>query len=126
MLQSCSSIDFYSYEEKYANSSEAELFIPARLSDERMIELQESAKKIANVTGISGLCRIDFWNCKKTNRFIFNEINTLPGLTSISMFPKLWEHEGVLGKEWIEEVIEEAYLRKKRVDKSQYGIKATI
>ena len=118
--------DFYSYEEKYANSSEAELFIPARLSDERMIELQESAKKIANVTGISGLCRIDFWNCKKTNRFIFNEINTLPGLTSISMFPKLWEHEGVLGKEWIEEVIEEAYLRKKRVDKSQYGIKATI
>lgn len=116
--------DFYSYEEKYASTSKAELFIPARLSPERTRELCELAQKVANVTGISGLCRIDFWNCKKTNRFVFNEINTLPGLTSISMFPKLWEHEGVVGKQWIEEVIEGAYLRKKRMDKCQYGIKA--
>lgn len=118
--------DFYSYEEKYASTSAAELFIPARLPKDRMKELQTFAKKIANVTGISGLCRIDFWNCKKTNRFVFNEINTLPGLTSISMFPKLWEHDGVLRKEWIAEIIEAAYHRKLRLDKSQYGIKATI
>ncbi len=115
--------DFYSYEEKYANTSEAELFIPARLSSEKMQELRDLSKKVAKVTGISGLCRIDFWNCKKTDRFIFNEINTLPGLTSISMFPKLWEYEGVMGKQWIEEIIESAYLRKSRMDKCQYGIR---
>ncbi len=118
--------DFYSYEEKYANTSKAELFIPARLSADKMQELKLLAKKIAVVTGISGLCRIDFWNCKKTGKFIFNEINTLPGLTSISMFPKLWEHEGVNGEQWIEEVIEAAYLRKQRSDRSQYGIKASV
>ena len=115
--------DFYSYEEKYSSTSQAELFIPARLSPERTKELCELAKNVAKITGISGLCRIDFWNCKKTDRFVFNEINTLPGLTSISMFPKLWEHEGVIGKQWIEEIIEGAYLRKKRMDKCQYGVK---
>ncbi|APJ03747.1 D-alanine--D-alanine ligase family protein [Silvanigrella aquatica] len=118
--------DFYSYEEKYASASEAEQFIPARLSPERMKELCEMARKVATITGISGLCRIDFWNCKNSNQFIFNEINTLPGLTSISMFPKLWEQEGVMGAQWIEETIEGAYLRKKRMDKCQYGIKASI
>nr|BFD32187.1 D-alanine--D-alanine ligase family protein [Pigmentibacter ruber] len=118
--------DFYSYEEKYANTSKAELFIPARLSSERMQELKNFAKTVAVATGISGLCRIDFWNCKKTNTFIFNEINTIPGLTSISMFPKLWEYEGVNGELWIEEVIEAAYMRKQRTVKSQYGIKASL
>lgn len=118
--------DFYSYEEKYTSSSEAELFIPARLTPDRMQELRELALKVAKITGISGLCRIDFWNCKKTDKFIFNEINTLPGLTSISMFPKLWEYEGVIGKQWIDEVIEGAYFRKRRMDKCQYGIKASI
>lgn len=116
--------DFYSYEEKYASSSEAKLYIPARLSLERMEELRSLARKIAKITGISGLCRIDFWNCAKTGKFVFNEINTLPGLTSISMFPKLWELEGVTGMQWIEEVIESAYLRKHRLDKCQYGIKS--
>ena len=118
--------DFYSYEEKYANTSKAELFIPARLSPEKMQELKNFAKTIAVITGISGLCRIDFWNCKKTNTFIFNEINTIPGLTSISMFPKLWEYEGVNGELWIEEVIEAAYSRNQRIIKSQYGIKASL
>ena len=50
----------------------------------------------------------------------------LPGLTSISMFPKLWEHEGINGEQWIDEVIAAAYLRKQRSDRSQYGIKASI
>lgn len=118
--------DFYSYEEKYANTSKAELFIPARLAPDRMAVLQHLAEKVATATGISGLCRIDFWNCKTTDKFIFNEINTIPGLTSISMFPKLWEHEGVSGQQWIAEVIEAAYFRKQRMEKSQYGIKASI
>ncbi|BBH53183.1 D-alanine--D-alanine ligase family protein [Fluviispira sanaruensis] len=118
--------DFYSYEEKYSSVSEATTKIPASISADRMNELKNIAKKVAQVTGISGLCRIDFWNCQDPNRFVFNEINTLPGLTSISMFPKLWEQEGIVGKVWIEDVIEQAYERRKWVAKSQYGIRASI
>ncbi|KAB8033505.1 D-alanine--D-alanine ligase family protein [Fluviispira multicolorata] len=118
--------DFYSYEEKYSNASEATSNIPAKIDSERMQELKTLAEKIAKATGISGLCRIDFWNCKTLNRFVFNEINTLPGLTSISMFPKLWEYEGILGNIWIEDIIEQAYARRKWMAKSQYGIRASI
>jgi D-alanine-D-alanine ligase len=118
--------DFYSYEEKYSAFSEAKLFVPARLSQEKMQELKLLAQKIAKATGIFGLCRIDFWNCQKTNRFIFNEINTLPGLTAISMFPKLWEYEGISAQIWIEDVIEKGYERQKRAVKSQYDHKPSL
>ncbi|WP_186644422.1 D-alanine--D-alanine ligase family protein [Fluviispira vulneris] len=118
--------DFYSYEEKYSSTSEATTRIPADISADRMDELKNIAKKVAQVTGISGLCRIDFWNCQDPNRFVFNEINTLPGLTSISMFPKLWEQEGIVGTVWIEDVIGQAYERRKWAAKSQYGIRASI
>jgi len=117
--------DFYSYEEKYADSSTAKLFIPARLLPEQMQVLKEEAKKVAKATGIEGLCRIDFWYCKDRAGFVFSEINTLPGLTSISMFPKLWEHEGIIGKVWIEELIVRAYERQKHTSRMQYGIKAS-
>lgn len=118
--------DFYSYEEKYAPTSQAKLFLPARLEPNRMQELQKHAGTIAKAMGISGLSRIDFWNCPQTNSFIFNEFNTLPGLTSISMFPKLLEHEGITGKMWIEQLISIALARKALVDKTQYGISATL
>lgn len=109
--------DFYSYEEKYAADSPAQQYIPARLSPERMQELKEQAKRVAQVTGIEGFSRIDFWNIPKTNQFIFNEINTIPGLTSISMFPKLWEYEGVPGKTWIAELLNAAQARKQNMTK---------
>lgn len=118
--------DFYSYDEKYGAQSKTNHYIPARLSKKRMEEVQKLAHEVAAITGISGLCRIDFWNVKGKDSFLFNEINTLPGLTSISMFPKLWEEEGVLGPQWIEELIERAVERKKILDKSQYGHKAEI
>jgi len=118
--------NFYSYEEKYAAASQAELFLPARLSPQRMDELHTIAEKVATTLGIFGLSRIDFWNCTKTNTFLFNEFNTLPGLTSISMFPKLLEHEGIAGHTWIEQLLNLAFARKALVDKTQYGIKAAF
>lgn len=118
--------DFYSYEEKYSASSTAQLFLPARLEPARMTELQNLAKIVAKALGISGLSRIDFWNCPKTNSFVFNEINTLPGLTSISMFPKLLEHTGLDGSMWIEQLISAAFERKALVDRTQYGIRASL
>lgn len=106
--------DFYSYEEKYGAGSEAALFIPARLDAARMEELRGLASKVASLLGLDGLSRIDFWNCAKTGKFYFNEVNTMPGLTSISMFPKLWEHEGVSGSAWIGELLERARQRAQR------------
>lgn len=116
--------EFYSYEEKYAEDSQAALYIPARLSQNRMVELKELAIKVAKAMGINGFSRIDFWNIAASERFVFNEYNTIPGLTSISMFPKLWEHEGVFGKDWIEELIERAVKRKELLARTQFGIKA--
>ena len=115
--------DFYSYEAKYVDDDGAAQFIPARLEPARMQDLRAQAAKLARLFSLSGLCRIDFWNCHKTGRFVFNEINTLPGLTSISMFPKLWEHEGVHGASWIDELIARAHARQKSLVTKQYGVK---
>ncbi|MFZ9521725.1 MAG: D-alanine--D-alanine ligase family protein [Silvanigrellaceae bacterium] len=116
--------DFYSYEAKYQVADGADQFIPARLDAARMEELQGHAAKLARAFSLSGLSRLDFWNCQKTGRFVFNEVNTLPGLTSISMFPKLWEHEGVLGPQWISELIEAAKVRRTQMLQRQFGITA--
>lgn len=116
--------DFYSYEAKYQSADGAEQFIPARLEPRRMEELRAAAGKLARAFSLTGLSRLDFWNCQKTGRFVFNEVNTLPGLTSISMFPKLWEHEGVLGPQWIDELIEGAKLRRSQMLERQFGITA--
>lgn len=116
--------DFYSYEAKYQAADGAEQFIPARLNAARMEELRGHAAKLARAFSLSGLSRLDFWNCTKTGRFVFNEVNTLPGLTSISMFPKLWEHEGVLGPQWIEELVEGAKRRRSQSAERQFGITA--
>ena len=118
--------EFYSYEEKYSANSEASLFIPARLNEKRMAELKNLAIKVAKTMGIEGFSRIDFWNIPKTEDFVFNEYNTIPGLTSISMFPKLWEQENILGSYWIEELVEGALKRQKLFNQMQFGVKALI
>lgn len=116
--------DFYSYEAKYHAADGAELFIPARLEPARMEELRQYAATLARAFSLHGLSRLDFWNCSKTGRFVFNEVNTLPGLTSISMFPNLWQHDGIRGSEWIDMLIAGAKLRRTASLKRQFGIAA--
>jgi D-alanine-D-alanine ligase len=116
--------DFYSYEAKYQAADGADQFIPARLEPARMEELKGHAAKLARALSLTGLSRLDFWNCHKTGRFVFNEVNTLPGLTSISMFPKLWEFEGVHGPQWIDELVQGAKQRRTLALKRQFGITA--
>lgn len=113
--------DFYTYEVKYLTDQGSKSYIPARLENERMIELQGLARTLAHTFGLFGLCRLDFWNCKKTGRFVFNEINTLPGLTSISQFPQLWDHMGVRPEIWLEELVVGAKTRQKRRNAMHYG-----
>lgn len=100
--------DFYSYDEKYSSTSKAQLFVPARLDDHQIQHVKSLAKDVARVLGLKGFARIDFWNTQNGRKIVFNEVNTIPGLTSISMFPKLWEYEGVTASMWLEELVENA------------------
>ncbi len=86
--------EFYTYEAKYIDG-DSELQIPAKISDEAQEAVRSAALKIFTAMGCRGLSRVDFFIEKNTGRVLFNEINTLPGFTSISMYPKLMEQSGV-------------------------------
>jgi len=104
--------EFYSYEAKYIDSCGADLLIPAEID----FELTEKMKKTA-VDGYSTLCctgmaRVDFFLDKNSKQFYLNEINTLPGFTNISMYPKLWDKSGIDYSSLLEKLINLALERK--------------
>ena len=80
----------------------------AALPEGKADEIREAAKKIYRALDCDGLSRVDFFLENGTNRVIFNEINTIPGFTSISMYPKLWETAGIPLRELVERLIESA------------------
>lgn len=86
---------FYSYEAKYQDEGGARLDIPAQLSAAQINQAQEMARKTFQVLECEGLARVDLFLDRQTGEFYVNEVNTLPGFTSISMYPKLWEHSGI-------------------------------
>ncbi|MCF7833881.1 MAG: D-alanine--D-alanine ligase [Candidatus Pacebacteria bacterium] len=86
--------DFYSYEAKYTDQNGARLEIPAKLSESKAKEIQDLAIKVFETLDCSGLARVDFF-LQKNGKVLVNEINTLPGFTDISMYPKLWEYGGL-------------------------------
>lgn len=85
--------DFYDYDAKY-NNTDSKTIIGADIPEEAENEIQAEAIRIFNAVDGFGLARVDFFLEKDTNRVIFNEINTLPGFTAISMYPMLWDAEG--------------------------------
>lgn len=85
--------EFYSYEAKYKNK-ESVTVIPAKLNEHIMEKIRKLATRAYLACDCKGLSRIDFFIEKDTNRIILNEINTMPGFTEISMYPKLMEHIG--------------------------------
>ncbi|MFZ4076829.1 MAG: D-alanine--D-alanine ligase family protein [Legionellaceae bacterium] len=86
---------FYSYAAKYLNSEQSDLMIPAKLDALCVQQLQEAAADVFTRLRCRGMARVDFFVNDKTGKIYFNEINTLPGFTSISMYPKLWEASGL-------------------------------
>jgi D-alanine-D-alanine ligase len=87
--------DFYSYEAKYLDEHGAALQIPAALDDTQMARVRAMAIDAFRALDLSGLARVDFFIDKRTREVFLNEVNTLPGFTRISMYPKLWEASGV-------------------------------
>jgi len=102
--------EFYDYESKYLDES-SRLLIPAPLEESQTKAVQELAVRTFLVTECSGLARVDFFLEKNTNLIYVNEINTLPGFTSISMYPKLWQATGLGYSELIDKLIQLAIER---------------
>ena len=96
--------EFYDYETKYVTSTSTP-YIPARIDDQTMKDVRKWAVKIFTALGCTGLSRVDFFVTRDTNEIVFNEINTLPGFTSISMYPKMWAADGVGFSELLDRVI---------------------
>lgn len=99
--------EFYSFEAKYQDESSA-LYIPARITDAQMEETKENALRVYQALGCKGLSRVDFFCTYESGEIVFNEINTLPGFTSISMYPKLFAADGIAYSDLLDRLIAHA------------------
>ena len=102
--QILSADEFYDYNSKYKNA-ESRTVIPADISNEISEKIRNIAIKAFKAVKGTGLARVDFFVDKVTSEIYLNEINTMPGFTSISMYPKLWEHAGLKYSELLDELI---------------------
>lgn len=105
---------FYSFERKYLDAQGAELKIPAAIDGETLEQAQRAASRIFLILECEGLARIDFFLDRDSGVLYFNEVNTLPGFTSISMYPKLWAATGVSYAELLDRLIADAVQRHRR------------
>ena len=99
-----SGAEFYDYDAKYITDTSV-AYIPARIDEEVAEQVRDAAVKIYSAIGCHGLSRVDFFVTYEENRVVFNEINTLPGFTSISMYPKLFDASGLAYEELIDELL---------------------
>lgn len=113
--------EFYSYVDKYIND-DAQLLIPAPLDDALVRQAQDMAVRAYKAIDCAGLARVDFLLDQSTGELWMNELNTIPGFTSISMYPKLWEVSGIPYPELIDRLIQLALVRHddKRRNKTSY------
>lgn len=96
---------FYSYTAKYLESAETELITPAKLDEKLLGRLQQAAADIFIDLKCKGMARVDFFVNDQTGQIYFNEINTLPGFTSISMYPRMWQASGLAYPELLNNLI---------------------
>ncbi|HTG74594.1 MAG TPA: D-alanine--D-alanine ligase family protein [Terriglobia bacterium] len=96
--------EFYDYQAKYVDD-DSRLIIPAPLSEQQVRQAQDLAIRSFQALDCSGMARVDLFLEKPTGKFLVNEINTLPGFTSISMYPKLWEATGMAYADLVDRLI---------------------
>ena len=102
--------EFYDFDSKYINS-ESKTVIPAEIPEEKIEEIRRIAIKAFKAVDGKGLSRVDFFVENETGNVILNEINTMPGFTNISMYPKLFEHAGIKYSKLLDKLIEFAIVR---------------
>ena len=101
---------WYTYDAKYQDDSSA-FEAPAKLSREASKQVRDTAERVFEILGLTGLARVDFFYENGTRRFLFNEVNTLPGFTSISGFPKVWIASGLTYPELCGRLVDAAVAR---------------
>ena len=111
--------EFYSYESKYIDGTSG-LVIPASLPAETTTRIQELAVRAYKATDVAGMARVDFLLDKDSGKVYLNELNTIPGFTKISMYPKLWEASGITYLELVDRLIELAIQRKAERDRTSH------
>jgi D-alanine-D-alanine ligase len=105
--------EFYDYDSKYSAGSRTELRIPAPLDDRTTALVRELAVRAFRAVDACGYARVDFFIERGSGRPLVNEINTIPGFTSISMFPKLWEATGLPYPALLDRLLELALARRR-------------
>jgi D-alanine-D-alanine ligase len=113
--------DYYDYKAKYIERG-TQLVIPAELTEKQVRTFQEYAVKAFRCIDGTGMARCDFFLEKRTNKIYVNELNTIPGFTSISMYPKLWEASGLSYSQLLDELINLALSLHKQKAKTKYTI----
>jgi len=111
--------EFYSYESKYIDGTSG-LVIPAPLPDEISECIREYAVRAYKAIDCAGMARVDFFVDRDTNRIYLNELNSIPGFTKISMYPKLWEASGLPYPKLVDRLIELAMERKAERDRTSH------
>ena len=106
--EALSAEDFYTFEAKYQNTA-SRTVIPAEIGEDKLKQIQKLAMKAFKAVDGKGLARIDFFIRKSDDQVYINEINTMPGFTQISMYPKLWEASGLSYTELLDKLIKLAY-----------------
>lgn len=121
----CPKLDFYSYDAKYVDDS-TELHIPAQLDEETIQKAKEIAIRVYQAIDCAGMARVDFLLDRDSGLLFVNEVNTIPGFTSISMYPKLWNFDGISYPELVDRLVNLAMERKAENDLTvrTYGSKA--
>ncbi len=113
--------EFYDYTAKYLEEG-TKLIIPAKLSKQQVKKFQEYAVRAFRSVECRGMARVDFFLEKRSGKIYLNEINTIPGFTSISMYPKLWEASGIPYRELIDRLIELALAQHSEKARTKYSI----
>jgi D-alanine-D-alanine ligase len=113
--------DYYDYKAKYIEQG-TQLVIPAELTEKQVRTFQEYAVKAFRCIDGTGMARCDFFLEKRTNKIYVNELNTIPGFTSISMYPKLWEASGLSYSQLLDELINLALELHEQKAKTKYSI----
>lgn len=108
--------EFYTFDAKYVSSDGAIIRVPAALDHKTEEKVRELSAKAYRVLQLYGGARIDWFLEKNSHQFFFNEVNTLPGFTSISQYPKLWEASGLKPKELLRKMIDFGFQRRKSRD----------
>ena len=117
----CPHAEFYSYEAKYVDENGATLLIPAPLTEAEATTVRELAVQVFQLLDCAGMARVDFFLERGTGQWYVNELNSIPGFTTISMYPKLWEASGLPYRELIARLIDlalERHARRGQLNKS--------